>query len=231
MALSLRLQAVLDLVRGSQTKVLADIGTDHAYLPIEAVRAGFCQKAIACDINKGPLDIAAANINGAGLAGLVETRLGNGLAPVKLNEADCVVIAGMGGMRIWNILQDAPEKAQFAKKLILQPQQSIDALRKNLHQAGYKISAEPLIYEDGRFYTILVAHYTGQVVPWTAPEYFIGKHTTQSPHFTAYLQYLQDKIARYIMSIKDPEHRQAEETKLQWIKDILSCQTLTAQHR
>jgi len=219
MALSLRLQAVLDLVRHS--KILADIGTDHAYLPIEAVRAGLCQKAIACDINKGPLEIAAANIEMAQLSDRIETRLGDGLAPVHQNEADCIVISGMGGMRIWNILHTQQAKAQFAKKLILQPQHNLEELRRSLHDTGYEIRTEKLIYEDSRFYVILLAGHTGKISTWTEQEYFFGKHITESPHFLQYLEYHQSKIARYIQSIKDDDTRQSAETRLKWIKKRL----------
>lgn len=219
MALSLRLQAILDLVQGSQ--VLADIGTDHALLPIEAMRRGFCKKAIACDINKGPLDIAAANISGAGFAAQIETRLGDGLQPIRPMEADCVVISGMGGTRIWHILQSEPTKAQYAQRLILQPQHNLETLRKNLHAEGYAIETEKLICEDRRFYVILLARYTGAVTPWAPQEYFLGKDIAQSPLFPAYLEYHQEKISRYIQSVKDENDRAADAARLKWIEEVL----------
>jgi len=222
MALSLRLQAVLGLVKGGD--VLADIGTDHAYLPIEAIKLGFCKKAIACDINKGPLEIATANIQLVTTCYQLETRLGDGLKPLNKNEADCIVISGMGGMRIWNILQAEPEKAKYAKKLILQPQHDLEELRKNLHGAGYEISTEKLVYEDSRFYVILQAAYTGEVIAWTEQEYFLGKHLKASPYFLQYLQYIKDKIARYIQSINDENTRQLAEMQMMWIQDKIECE-------
>jgi len=222
MAVSLRLQAVLDFVQDSN--VLADIGTDHAYLPIEACKANFCNTAIACDINKGPLNIADSNIRAAGLAGRIQTRLGDGLVPLMQNEADCVAICGMGGMRIWNILQAEPEKAKFAKKIILQPQHDLEELRKNLHSAGYNISAEKLVMEDGRFYVILLAEYFGEVEVWTQQEYFLGKFLQESPHFTEYLQQHREKIGRYIQSVRDCAARQIAKTKLEWVDN--ACQML-----
>jgi len=217
MSLSLRLQTILNLINGCE--VLADIGTDHAYLPIEALNAGFCKKAIACDINKGPLEIAAANIRATGFSTHIMTRLGDGLAPLKENEADCIVISGMGGMRIWNILQSERAKAQYAKKLILQPQHDLEELRKKLHASGYNITDEKLVREDSRFYVILVAAYMGEVSTWTAQEYFFGKHLMMpgNPDFLLYLQYHQDKIARYIQSINDFDARQKAEMRLDWI--------------
>jgi len=217
MALSLRLHAVLDLVKGSE--VLADIGTDHAYLPIEAVEIGFCKRAIACDINKGPLEIAAANIQLARTSCQLETRLGDGLKPLNNNEADCIVISGMGGMRIWSILQTEPSKAKFAKKLILQPQHDLEELRRSLHCAGYEINTEKLVCEDSRFYVILLAAYTGNITTWTEQEYFLGKHLQDSPYFLLYLEHLKNKIARYIQLINDENTRQLAEMHMRWIQD------------
>ncbi|MCL2286979.1 MAG: class I SAM-dependent methyltransferase [Firmicutes bacterium] len=216
MALSARLQAILEFAKGC--KILADIGTDHAYLPIEAVRTGFCQKAIACDVNKGPLESAAKNIQLVPFLDRLETRLGNGLAPLEENEADCIVISGMGGMLIWDILQAQPTKARFAEKLILQPQQSVERLRRNLHGAGYEITTEKLVYEDARFYAILVARCTGDdIAAWTDREYFVGKYLCESPHYLQYLQQEKDKIARYIHFLNDDAGRLAE-MRLGWIE-------------
>jgi len=96
-----RLQTILSRIEKCET--LADIGTDHAYLPIEAVRAGLCERAIACDIVAGPLHIAKKNIRAAQLEHKIDVRLGDGLRPLRENEADCIVIAGMGGMNIIEI--------------------------------------------------------------------------------------------------------------------------------
>ena len=220
MALSHRLSTILKLAGGSN--ILADIGTDHAFLPIECCIAGLCNRAIACDINKGPLKTAAANIKAAGLCDRIETRLGDGLAPLNLNEADCIVISGMGGGRIWNILLDEPDKARYAKRIILQPQHDLEELRKNLHCNGYDITDEKLVAEDERFYVILVVSYSGDVKTWADEEYFYGKYLMGSEHFLQYLSYHKDKIARYIKSVSDSEARQLAEMRLNWIKKGLS---------
>ena len=225
MAISLRLRAVLDLINNCD--ILADIGTDHAYLPIEACNANLCTKAIACDINKGPLDIANVNIATAGLCNCIETRLGDGLKPLNTNEADCIVISGMGGMRIWNILQSEPCKARYAKKLILQPQHDLEELRKKLHGTGYEISTEKLVIEDSRFYVILLARYIGEVTQWEEQEYFFGRYLSESEDFMQYLNYHHVKITRYIQSINDYDTRQLAETRLEWIKSQLLFQEET----
>jgi len=219
MALSLRLQAILDYARGCET--LADIGTDHAYLPIEAVLTGACKRAIACDLNKGPLEIAAANIQAAELAGCIETRLGNGLMPIAENEADCICISGMGSTTMWDILQDGASKAKAATRLVLQPQHDyLDTFRKNLHGAGYEINAETLIFEDSRFYVIMLARYVGvgEAATWSEREYFVGKYLYENPFFEEYLAYHRNKIARYIDAVSDGDSRALAEKRVEWVK-------------
>ena len=221
MALSLRLQAILDYAHGCET--LADIGTDHAYLPIEACKTGACARAIACDLNKGPLEVAAANIKAAGFCHRIETRLGNGLTPLMENEADCISISGMGSTTMWDILQDEPGKAKSARRLILQPQHDyLDTFRKNLHSTGYNIEAEKLVFEDSRFYVILAAAYVGvgEVVVWTEQEYFIGKFLHDSPHFGDYLEYHKSKIARYIQAVSDSGVREVAEARMGWVSSF-----------
>jgi len=208
-----RLQTVLELI--TQCETLADIGTDHAYLPIEAVGMGLCKKAIACDVNKGPLEIAAANIHAAGFPDTIETRLGDGIKPLGENEADCIAICGMGGALIIKILEQDLPKARHAK-LILQPQYSQERLRRYLHSANFTFSEE-LVAENSRYYTILCATYTGVAQAYTNSEYFIGK-LGHSPVFPQYLQHLQYKISRYIQQITDTATREKAEEQLRWIE-------------
>ena len=136
-------------------QTLADIGTDHAYLPIAAYQSGLIEYAVACDLSAGPLEKAANNIKRYGLEEKITTRLGFGLKPVLPEEADCVVIAGMGGMRIIDILKDSPKLK--IKRLIVQPQHDIPAVRRSLHEMGFSISDEKMVREDDRFYTIIAA--------------------------------------------------------------------------
>jgi len=219
MMLSKRLHTVLGQV--GSCDVLADIGTDHAYLPIEACNANICKTAVACDVNQGPLQSAQANIKEAGHTGRIETRLGNGLEPLNKNEADCIVISGMGGMRIWDILQQDPNKARYASKLILQPQHDLEALRRKLHSAGFEITDEKLVLEDARFYVILQAAYTGKITTWKNHEYFLGKFLTYEPFFAQYLQYNHEKISRYIQSINDCDAKQQAEQRMKWLEGEL----------
>ena len=220
-SLSPRLQGVLGLC--GTCGVLADIGTDHAYLPIAAVSQGLCKSAIASDLHPGPLEIAAKNIARAGLAGQIETRLGDGLMPISPGEADCIVIAGMGGMRIWGILLEGSLQARLAKRLVLQPQHDIVLLRKNLHSAGFEIRVEQLIRETiggkEHFYVVLAAAYTAEISPWTEREYFLGKFLLEAGGevFSAYIKREREKIAAYEAQVSDPAAMNDIRLRLEWL--------------
>ena len=222
--LSPRLQAVLDFCQTLHKPcILADIGTDHAQLPIVATQQGICDGAIACDLHPGPLAIATDNIKSSGMERQIETRLGDGLLPLVPGEADCIVIAGMGGMRIWGILLEGMAQAQAARLLILQPQHDTVLLRKNLHEAGFEILDEQLVREvvSGKehFYVILSARYMSEVSVWTEREYFLGKFLLAKAgnDFLAYLSREKEKIDAYIASIRDDKVLCDARRRLEWI--------------
>ncbi|MCL1844225.1 MAG: class I SAM-dependent methyltransferase [Defluviitaleaceae bacterium] len=223
LAFSGRLQTILKCIKNCE--VLADIGTDHAYLPIEAIRAGVCKRAVACDISPGPLKIANFNIQEAELKNHIETRLGDGLKPLKKDEADCIVIAGMGGKRICEILFNSREKI---KNLILQPQHDLEELRRFLHSNGYTIKNEELTREKERFYIILVAQNAkisgeNQVIPWTEEEYFLGKFllekSRKNADITDYFRQSHKKISGYIHSVNKTSARELAEKRLSWLEE------------
>ncbi|MBS4535292.1 tRNA (adenine(22)-N(1))-methyltransferase TrmK [Clostridium sp. D2Q-14] len=137
--------------------VVADIGTDHGYIPVYLVENNISDKIIACDVNEGPLQSAINYISKKEYKSFIDTRLGNGLNPLKPNEVDTVIIAGMGGILIANILEQDKEIADTIDKFILQPMVASDELRKYLNKNGYKIIDEKLSREDNRFYEIIVA--------------------------------------------------------------------------
>ena len=223
--LSPRLQAMLDFMNDYNVprKIIADIGTDHAYLPIAAIRQGLCCAAIACDLHPGPLAIADRNIGEAGLSDKIETRLGNGLLPLSPSEADCIAIGGMGGMRIWGILLEGMAQAQQAKRLILQPQHDTVLLRKRLHGAGFEIQDEQLVREvvAGKelFYVVIGAQYTNETFSWSEREYFIGKFLLDKggKDFAAYMQREREKIDAYISQIRDEAALLEAKKRLEWL--------------
>lgn len=145
-----RLKLIADLVKG---KTVADIGTDHAFIPIELMTGGRCERVIASDVNKGPAQIARNNIKATGVD--VEVRVGNGLSILKPAEAEDIIIAGMGGKLICEILAAEPDVAKKSR-LILQPMNGQYELRSFLLKEGFVISHEDLEVEGFKVYNVLV---------------------------------------------------------------------------
>ncbi len=139
------------------TKSAADIGTDHAYVPIYLLQNNISDRLAATDIKTGPLKIAAENIQKYGFENKISLRLGAGLEPIKCGEFETVIIAGMGGEVIKNILENDIEKAHSAKYLVLQPMNSQDLLRKKLSENGFSIFSEDITFEGFKVYNLIVA--------------------------------------------------------------------------
>ncbi|NLC44942.1 MAG: SAM-dependent methyltransferase [Clostridiales bacterium] len=150
-----RLRAIADLVPHSQN--IADIGTDHGYLPLYLLQWGRIPNAIAADVSAGSLKKASALIEQNNMSHVIETRLGNGLSVLSAGEVDTIVIAGMGGVLISEILQQGEKVARSASTLILQPMIGQEELRRWLIQNQYRIQDEDLVKESNRIYEIIVA--------------------------------------------------------------------------
>ena len=160
MQLSKRLRAVADLVPGGT--VLADVGTDHAYIPIALVEEGKIPRALAMDINQGPLMRAEENIKAHGLEEKIETRLSDGLEKMRKGEAETILIAGMGGLLTVRILSSKRE-VSGGTTLVLQPQSDLPSVRGWLAEEGYVITAEELVLEDGKYYPMMRAQKCGEM--------------------------------------------------------------------
>ena len=154
--LSARMEALAALVTPGVR--LADVGTDHGYIPVFLCQMGVIPSAIAMDINRGPLQRAEAHVVEFGLEDRIQTRLSNGLEKLLPGEADCILIAGMGGGLIQRILAEGRETVQAGKELILQPQSEIPQTRRFLREHGYRITDEDMVEEDGKFYFLMKAH-------------------------------------------------------------------------
>ncbi len=169
--LSERLAAVASLV-GKGT--VADIGTDHAQLPIWLVQNGH-PRALASDINEGPCQRARVNIYQWGLHGKIKVKCCAGLDGIEEFSPDNIVIAGMGGEMIVSILA-ASEYPKISRcRLILAPQSMQDVLRRYLCENGFFITAETIVFDGGKYYQILSAEYTGNVIELSDSEYKLGK--------------------------------------------------------
>lgn len=162
--LSQRLQAVVNYIpHGAR---LADIGSDHAYLPCYAVKKGIASFAIAGEVVDGPFLSAKAQVEAEGLTEQVLVRKGNGLEVISPGEIDCITIAGMGGALIASILEDGKSKLDFVKRLVLQPNVSANSIRSWLIDHGWELIAEEILEEDGKFYEILAAEKGAPLKPY-----------------------------------------------------------------
>lgn len=135
---------------------LADIGTDHAYVPIELVQENIIVSAVAGDVKVGPCQAAKEHVEGLKLEQKISVRLGDGLAVLSPGEVDVVVIAGMGGQNIVDILKKGSEVITSVKRLILQPMVAAASVRRWLDKNGWYIIDEMLVQEE-RLYEIIVA--------------------------------------------------------------------------
>lgn len=163
--LSTRLQTCLDAV--APLKTIADIGTDHAYLPCVGILENKLSYAIAADIGVGPLESAKATIKRYELNTKIETRLGGGFSILKPNEVEAVVVAGMGGKLIVSILEENIALTRSFERLILQPNIDANLVRIWLAEHQFKIINEKIVLDEGKFYEIIVAEPTNQEQNYT----------------------------------------------------------------
>lgn len=153
MELSKRLQAVADLL--SKDLCVADIGTDHGYIPIYCITSGKSSKVIAMDINEGPLLRAKRNIAEHGLTEQIETRISDGVTALKQGECDAVIVAGMGGALVIKIMEAGEQIFRSLQEFVLQPQSELEKVRQYLCGHGYDIIAEDMVLEEGKFYPMM----------------------------------------------------------------------------
>ena len=171
-ALSDRLAAIASMV--APGKPLIDIGTDHAYIPVKLCAEGTIPSAVAADINAGPLAKAEANIFVSGLAGSVKPVLSDGLEDIEVKGGESAVIAGMGGPTIMGIIERGGEEVMKLPELILEPQSRENDVREFLVRNGFSITDETMVSEDGKYYFIMKAVYTGEKTELSDVEAFYG---------------------------------------------------------
>lgn len=211
-----RLKKIIDYVN---TGIAADIGTDHAYVPIELIRSGRASHVIASDVRQGPLDIAKGNVAQSGLSDKIETRLGSGLSVLSPGEADTIIIAGMGGELIADILLNDDMTARQAE-LILQPMNSQYELRRWLIDNSYTILKEDLENEGKRIYNFLIVR-SGRMKPYQRDiDYHLPPELYQNPKFFMLADKKEREFNKIIKGIERSKEPDTE--KMKYYKDRLN---------
>ena len=220
--ISKRLELVASFV--PQGTILLDVGSDHAYLPIELVERGQIEGAIAGEVVEGPYQSAVKNVEAHGLKEKIQVRLANGLAAFEeTDQVSVITIAGMGGRLIARILEEGLYKLANVGRLILQPNNREDDLRIWLQENGFQIVAESILEEAGKFYEILMVE-AGQM-RLSAIDVRFGPFLSKevSPVFVQKWQKEADKLEFALGQIpeKNLEERQVLVDKIQAIKEVL----------
>jgi tRNA (adenine22-N1)-methyltransferase len=203
MNISTRLRTIANMVDKCNT--VADIGTDHAYLPIYLIKNGICEEAIASDINKGPVERAVDNVKREGLDSKICCKLGAGFSTLKPFEVDCAIIAGMGGNLIRDIIEDEKEVFKSLNYAILQPVQNPEVLRRYLYESGYDILNEELCIDEGKYYEIIKVKYNEKPRELEDIYYEVGERLVEKKHplLKTYIEHKLDKYNNIIKYISE----------------------------
>lgn len=219
MKLGKRLQVIADLVEIND--IVADIGTDHGYIPIYLVKNNISKDIIASDINQGPVDKAFENVNKNNMQEYVHVIKAEGLKGIK-KKVDTIIIAGMGGLMISDIIKNDIEIAKSAKRLILQPMNNSIELRKTLIENGFKIIIETIAAEGSKFYEIICVE-KGKVNIEKEIEYEISKEliNNMNSDVEKFISNKIDTIQKIIDKIeKDSNNNDQVNIQKQRLKDI-----------
>ena len=207
MEFSHRLKAIESLVPSGAR--LLDVGSDHAALPIALIKSNKIQKAIASDINSGPLENGRSSAFKQGLENKIEFILSNGFENIEKGTFDCAAICGMGGHLIAEIIQGGKEKI-LSSTLILQPMTAPDALRKYLFENGFSINEEVFVVEGNKRYVIIKAVYSGINSEYTYSDLLFGKIRPKTKEFEAYCAKIKISLLKRLKGTLKSHKKQKE---------------------
>lgn len=221
--LDARLAAAAAYVRQGGTA--ADIGCDHGRLSVFLAANQLCKKVIACDLREAPLQQAARNLALHGCMGIAQCRLGDGLSVLAKGEADTIIIAGVSGITICDILTAGIEICLPETRFIFVPTSKHVALRRDLCKMGFAIEAETPVKAAGRYYTVICAAYTGLITAPTPLFCAMGKANAKgNAAASGYLTGVSRRLAKEAQSAAEPQKSEllslADEVK----KEALRCQ-------
>ena len=198
-----------------ESTALADVGTDHAYLPVWLSLNKRIRSAVASDVRKGPLGNAEKNIKFYGVGDIVKTVLSDGLDSVSPDEADDIVIAGMGGELIVSIIDRTAWLSDTDKRLILQPMTRSNTLRKYLYENGFVTDKEEACVSGVKAYSVICCHYDGIVRKPTLEEEYLGSLALRNAAPTRkYASVLCAKLKNIRKGVYESSELYSEYTKL-----------------
>ncbi len=213
MKLDSRLMAIADLVR--KDKIFADIGTDHAYLPVYLVEKGIVSRAIAADLRVGPLDNARETVVSHNLTEKIELRLSDGLDNFSENEVEEIAVAGMGGLLISSFVERTEWLKNSEIHLILQPMTHIEELRKLLFDNGFIIDNEVVAEDGDKLYIIISAYYYGDATAYNDLDLIVGRlPMNQDDLSKKYLAKIYTKYNKKLVALQNANKECADLEKL-----------------
>ena len=227
--LSQRLQAIADLV--PEGAKVADIGTDHGFLPCYLAQSGKAELVIACDVNAQPLALAQKNITDYNVGDKVSTRLGNGLAVLNPGEVDTVTIAGMGGALMIDILDASPMVVDRLKRIVLQPNVGAEAVRIWAEKKRWQIVAEDLIRENDIFSVIIVLEqgrsdrFMSAVELYLGPKLLAEHHPMLGLYISEEWEKTQHILEQLAKSDSEESRKKEKQLRQKWedINGVIKC--------
>lgn len=217
MELSKRLQTIASFVSSGNS--VADIGTDHGYIPIFLVENGICPMAYAMDVNQGPLNKAIANVKECGLDTKITCILSDGLECLPSKKVDTVVIAGMGGDLVEQILSSKKDLLEDVEELVLSPQSHPEKVRQFLHTCGFAIDQEAMLKEDGKYYLVIRARKGTQAFEKEC-FYLYGEFLLKrkDPVMKEYLEVERKNIDKILSSFQGKSQESIKKRKIELFK-------------
>lgn len=228
MNLSNRLETVASMV--TKGNIVADIGTDHGYIPIYLVKNGICPTAFAMDINDGPLLRAKEHVLEEGLEEKIKLIKSDGMKELKGQKVDTAVVSGMGGELICKILKESPVLAEL-KELVLSPHSEVAKVRECVIKNGYSIVEEKMVVDYGKYYNIIRAE-KGISEDYTGFDFIFGKKMfeTKDAVFYAYLREMRNKY-KGIIELLDKNERGVSKRNYELRRMLKDCEAALQKFR
>lgn len=213
-----RLRCIIEHVKGN---TVADIGTDHAYVPVRLIEDGRAKRVIASDIRTGPVEAARRTVEKHGMSEKIEIRKGGGISVIEENEADVIIIAGMGGALISDIINENIKTAENAT-LVLQPMNNQYELRKYLHANGFSIIEEDIAVEGFKVYNIMVVKKGHQEKFLKDIYYHIPESLLNHKHFKDLYAKKKREFTKVINGLENSEMPDKEKLEMyrKWYREL-----------